>query len=87
MKIYRLDNGDYPTTEQGLEALVSRPAVPPQPANWSPEGYLPAVPLDPWGNPYQYAYPGRARAFDVYSLGADNAPGGEGLDTDIGNWN
>ena len=83
LKIYRLDNGDYPTTEQGLEALVSRPAAPPQPANWSPEGYLPAVPLDPWGNPYDYRSPGERGAFELSSLGKDGQPGGERLDADL----
>jgi hypothetical protein len=71
----------------GLEALVAAPQGLSQPERYREGGYIRRLPEDPWGNPYQYAYPGRARAFDVYSLGADNAPGGEGLDADIGNWN
>ncbi len=83
LKIYRLDNGDYPTTEQGLAALVSRPTVPPEPINWSSDGYLPAVPVDPWGNPYSYRSPGVSGRFDLSSLGKDGQPGGEELDADL----
>jgi general secretion pathway protein G len=83
LKIYRLDNGDYPTTEQGLAALVSRPTAPPVPANWSSEGYLPSVPVDPWGNPYAYRSPGERGRFDLSSLGKDGQPGGEDLDADL----
>lgn len=83
LKIYRLDNGDYPTTEQGLAALVSRPTAPPEPANWSSEGYLPSVPVDPWGNPYAYRSPGERGRFDLSSLGKDGQPGGEDLDADL----
>jgi general secretion pathway protein G len=83
---YRLDTFAYPRTEDGLNALVSPPASLTRPERYREGGYIRRLPPDPWGNPYVYAYPGRARAFDIYSLGADNAPGGEGLDADIGNW-
>ncbi len=85
---YRLDMLRYPTTEQGLEALLNVPSDARQPENYRPGGYLRgAVPLDPWGNVYQYRIPGdRGGAFDLFSLGADGEPGGEGLDADIGNW-
>jgi general secretion pathway protein G len=87
LDLYRLDNHRYPNTEDGLEALVRDPGDAAAP-NWSPRGYLSRrqVPVDPWGNPYQYAYPGQRGEFDLYSLGADGEPGGEGLDADIGNW-
>jgi general secretion pathway protein G len=83
---YKMDNFGYPRTEDGLTALVSAPSNA-KPERYREGGYIRRLPEDPWGNPYQYAYPGRARAFDVYSLGADNSLGGEGLDADIGNWN
>jgi general secretion pathway protein G len=90
LEFYRLDNGRYPTTDQGLQALVERPAVAPEPRRWRPEGYLHggAVPLDPWGEPYQYVQPGQNNpyTFDLWSWGADSAPGGEGVDFEIGNW-
>ncbi len=81
LKMYRLDNGDYPTTEQGLKALAERPTTPPVPANWSGEGYVGDVPVDPWGNPYVYSAQGGA--FELKSLGKDGKPGGEGVDADI----
>lgn len=83
LKVYRLDNGDYPTTQQGLAALVRRPTAAPQPANWSSEGYLPDEPLDPWGRPYAYRSPGENGGFDLLSLGKDGQPGGEKLDADL----
>ena len=85
---YRLDMLRYPTTEQGLNALLNVPGDVRQPENYRPGGYLRGVlPVDPWGSPYQYRIPGdRGGAFDLYSLGADGEPGGEGLDADIGNW-
>ena len=86
LNLYRLDNQRYPTTEQGLEALVHKPTTSPIPTNWKSEGYLPRVPKDPWGTPYQYLQPGMHSAIDVFSLGADRAVGGEGNDADIGNW-
>ena len=86
LKLYRLDNQRYPTTEQGLAALVSRPTVAPLPPNWKPNGYLERLPKDPWGHPYQYLNPGLRGEIDVYSLGADGQPGGTGIDADIGSW-
>ena len=87
LKLYRLDNRSYPTTEQGLQALVSKPASAPQPVNWKSGGYLEHLPRDPWGNPYQYLNPGQHGEIDVFSFGADGTPGGEGNDADIGSWN
>ena len=85
MKFYRLDNFAYPTTEQGIEALVTRPNDP-NVRNWKPGGYLDRVPKDPWGEPYRYLNPGQNGEIDIFTLGADNQPGGEGVDADIGNW-
>lgn len=87
LKLYRLDNHRYPTTEQGLEALVTRPAAAPLATNWKAGGYLERLPKDPWGNPYQYLNPGVRGELDVFSMAADGAPGGEGNDADIGSWN
>lgn len=88
LEIYRLDNGRYPTTSQGLDALVTRPTVAPLPRQWSAQGYLKSMPTDPWGSQYQYASPGNrsTQGYDLYSLGGDGQPGGEDLDADIGNW-
>ncbi len=86
LKLYRLDNTRYPSTEQGLQALVVKPQIEPIPNNWKSGGYVEKLPKDPWGQPYQYLQPGRNGEFDVYSLGADGQPGGEGNDADIGNW-
>jgi len=85
MKFYRLDNFAYPTTEQGIDALVTRPQDP-NIRNWKPGGYLDRMPKDPWGNPYLYLNPGNNGEIDIYTLGRDGTPGGEGLDSDIGNW-
>lgn len=84
LKLYKLDNQRYPTGEQGLEALRSRPTVGPIPNNW--KLYVEKLPNDPWGRPYQYANPGVKGEIDVFSLGADGQPGGEGNDADIGSW-
>lgn len=84
--LYRLDNFSYPTTEQGLEALVKRPANLPAGAHWKQGGYIDRVPVDPWGNPYQYLEPGAHGDYDLYSLGADGQPGGEGVNADINSW-
>jgi general secretion pathway protein G len=84
LKIYRLDNGFYPTTDQGLAALVQRPSTNPAPGNW--KQYLDRLPKDPWGSDYQYLQPGQRGEIDVFSLGADRARGGEGNAADIGNW-
>jgi general secretion pathway protein G len=89
LEMYRLDNHAYPSTDQGLEALVTKPGGEPEPKNWNPEGYLKKkqLPLDPWGKPYQYVTPGQeGRAYDLYSFGADGREGGEGYDVDVGNW-
>jgi len=87
LKLYRLDNYRYPTTDQGLEALVSKPSTGPEPRNWKSGGYLDRLPKDPWGNPYHYLQPGEHGEFDLYSLGADGRRGGQGPDADIANWN
>ncbi len=86
LKLYKLDNFQYPTQEQGLQALVEKPTTPPEPRNYKPGGYLDRLPKDPWGRDYQYLNPGENGEIDIYSLGADGQPGGEGLDADIGNW-
>lgn len=90
LTFYQMDNGRFPTTEQGLEALVREPAIGPEPRNYRPGGYLQGdqVPRDAWGNPYQYENPGQhnPESFDLWSLGADGAPGGSDTDADIGNW-
>ena len=86
METYRLDNLVYPTTEQGLAALVQAPAGLARPERYRQGGYVRRLPDDPWGNAYQYRRPGRQAAFDVYSFGADGAEGGEGESADIGNW-
>jgi len=83
---YSADNFMYPTTEQGLEALEKKPDIRPIPKNYSRNGYI-KLENDPWGNPYQYVYPGEFGEYDIYSLGADGEEGGEGLGADIGNWN
>ncbi len=85
LKFYRLDNFAYPTTEQGLEALVTDPNDPTV-RNWKPGGYLERLPRDPWGYPYQYLNPGNNSEIDIYTLGRDGRPDGEGMDADIGNW-
>ena len=86
LDMYKLDNGAYPSTQQGLEALVKKPAGNPQPKNWDQDGYLKKLPVDPWGNPYLYLSPGTRGKIDIYTLGADNKEGGEDNDSDIGNW-
>ena len=86
LKLYRLDNGNYPTTDQGLIALVQKPTTAPIPPNWKQGGYLDKLPRDPWGSDYQYLSPGVRGEIDVFSLGADRARGGEGNSADIGNW-
>jgi general secretion pathway protein G len=84
LKMYRLDNQRYPTSEQGLKALVAKPATNPVPPNWRP--YLDKLPSDPWNQPYQYLNPGVHGEVDVLSFGADGKAGGEGRDADIGSW-
>ena len=87
LKLYRLDNGVYPATDQGLAALTVKPTTNPLPTNWKSGGYLERLPNDPWGRPYQYLNPGLKGEIDVFSLGADGQPGGEGSNGDIGSWN
>ena len=84
LKMYRLDNGEYPTTAQGLSALAERPTASPLPRTWPEDGYLAEVPRDPWDRPYVYRSPGANGGFDLFSLGKDGKPGGEGVDADIG---
>jgi len=86
LKLYRLDNFTYPGTDPGLVALMEKPADLPPGANWNEDGYIDKMPVDPWGNEYQYLYPGSRSDFDLYSLGADSLPDGEGVNADIGNW-
>ncbi len=84
LKLYRLDNFRYPSTDEGLEALVTRPQN--SDAKWPEGGYLDRIPVDAWDRPYVYLYPGNQGTFDLYSLGRDGQLGGEGLDAEIGNW-
>ena len=89
LEMYKLDNHRYPSTDQGLEALIAKPTGEPEPRNWNPEGYLKKkkLPVDPWGNPYLYFSPGQdGRPYELLSLGADGREGGEGFDADIGSW-
>jgi general secretion pathway protein G len=87
LKLYKLDNQRYPTTEQGLQALIEKPTTGPAADGWKTGGYLDKLPKDPWGNPYQYLSPGIKGEVDVFSYGADGQPGGTGNDADIGSWN
>jgi len=86
LDLYRLDNGRYPTTEQGLAALRTRPTSPPEPRAWKGPYAKKDIPADPWGNPYQYRFPGEHGDYDLFSLGADGKEGGEGEDTDLVSW-
>lgn len=86
LELFRLDNHHYPSTEQGLRALVSPPAGFPEARNWNKDGYLKKLPKDPWGQEYLYISPGGHGAFDLYSLGADGTDGGTGTAADINNW-
>jgi general secretion pathway protein G len=90
LELYNMDNARFPTSAQGLDALISEPTGAPEPINYQPGGYLKGgqVPLDPWGNEFQYESPGSNNqdSFDLWSFGKDGVPGGEGLDADIGNW-
>ena len=83
LKLYKLDNGRYPSTEQGLKALVQKPGSEPVPANWKPGGYLEKAPKDPWGRDYLYLNPGLKTDIEILSYGADGQSGGEGYDADI----
>jgi general secretion pathway protein G len=86
LDMYKLDNNVYPTTDQGLEALVTKPSNP-EPRNYRDGGYIKRLPNDPWGNAYQYLSPGDKGKIDIFTLGADGQEGGEGSNADIGNWN
>ena len=86
LKLYKLDNGSYPSTEQGLQALVKPPEVGKLPRKWREGGYIDKIPKDPWGNEYVYLSPGMYGDFDIMSYGDDNEPGGEGKDADVNSW-
>ena len=86
LDIYRLDNFTYPTTDQGLEALVLKPGGSPEPKNYKKGGYIKKLRKDPWGNDYLYLNPGQHGEIDIYSLGADASPGGDDSFADIGSW-
>jgi general secretion pathway protein G len=86
LKLYKLDNQRYPSSEQGLQALLTKPTAGPAANGWKAGGYLEKMPKDPWGGPYQYLSPGIKGEIDVFSLGADGQPGGSGDDADIGSW-
>jgi len=86
LKLYRIDNFNYPSTEQGLEALVTKPSLSPVPRNWKDGGYIDSLQKDPWGNEYQYMSPGEGHEYDIYSLGADGISGGEGQNADLSVW-
>ena len=86
LNMYKLDNFAYPSTEQGLAALTTKPSGTPEAPNWRKSGYLEKPPKDPWGQPYLYLHPGSHGDLDVFSYGADRKPGGDGEDADVGNW-
>ena len=86
LQMYRVDNFNYPSTDQGLQALSEKPTSGQEPKNWQDGGYIKKVPKDPWGNDYQYLSPGEKGDFDIYSLGSDGRPGGDDASKDIGNW-
>ena len=90
LELYAMDNGRFPTTEQGLEALIREPTSAPEPTNYQPGGYIKGgdLPLDPWGNEFQYESPGSVNqdSYDLWSFGKDGAPGGDDLNADLGNW-
>ncbi len=86
LDLYRLDNSHYPSTQQGLKALVSKPSGSPEPRNYNPDGYLKSVPEDPWGKEYEYISPGTEGPYDLFSYGSDGRQGGEGDASDISVW-
>lgn len=86
LDLYRLDNFNYPSTEQGLQALIEKPSGDPEPGNWNEGGYVKGLGKDPWGREYVYQSPGEGGEYDIISLGNDGVDGGEGFDTDITNW-
>lgn len=88
LKLYRIDNFVYPSGEQGLEALVTKPSLAPVPRNWKSSGYVEQLQMDPWGRPYLYMSPAEGgRDYDIYTLGADGVSGGDGPDADLSIWN
>jgi general secretion pathway protein G len=87
LQLYKLDNGVYPSTEQGLKALVEKPSVGVIPKKWKIGGYIPKLPEDPWANPYKYLSPSQKGDYEIISLGTDGEAGGEGINADITNWN
>lgn len=86
VKLYKLDNFNYPSTQQGLDALLHKPTGDPPANNWKQGGYIERLPKDPWGNDYQYLSPGQHGDFDIWSYGSDGKPGGQDTAADIGNW-
>ena len=86
LEMYRLDSSLYPSTAQGLEALVTKPSIPPEPRKYREGGYLRKLPVDPWGSPFVYRRPGDHGEYDLFSLGADGEEGGDGPGKDITNW-
>lgn len=87
MDLYKLDNGFYPTTEQGISALIHKPTSKPIPQDWTAGGYLKRLPVDPWGHPYHYLNPGKHGEIDIFTYGAANKPNGKGINATVGNWN
>lgn len=87
LNLYKLDNYNYPVTDQGLDALVTQPSGEPKANNWKQGGYLPKLPKDPWGGDYLYLSPGAKGEIDIFTYGADGRSGGDGVAADIGNWN
>jgi general secretion pathway protein G len=87
LDLYKLDNGYYPSQDQGIQALITRPTTDPLAGNWNPGGYLKKLPLDPWGHPYHYKNPGEHGEIDIFTWGANNAPEGINMNATKGNWN
>jgi general secretion pathway protein G len=86
IELYKTQTGVFPSTEQGLRALVRKPTGDPEPRNYPQTGYIKKLPMDPWNNEYFYIYPGEQGVYDIFSLGSDGQEGGEGYDADLGNW-
>ncbi len=86
LEMYRLDSSLYPTTAQGLESLVAKPSIPPEPRKYREGGYIRKLPVDPWGSPFVYRQPGDHGEYDLFSPGADGEEGGDGAGKDITNW-
>jgi general secretion pathway protein G len=87
LMLYKLDNSVYPSTDQGLQALVVQPTTEPVPTGWKAGGYLKELPMDPWNRPYHYLNPGEHGDVDIFTFGAAGEPGGTGINAEIGNWN